>query len=68
MIQPSAPPASGLPGDGDSECGNGGGVSPTLPVAAARTATPKRPQSQPEENSRFEQSDVIDTTLIEYKI
>ena len=48
--QPSAP----LPDGGtDEDGGGGGGVYPTLPVAAARTATQKRPQSQPEENPRF---------------
>ena len=41
-----------------SEDGNGGSVYPTLPVAAARSGTPMRPQSQPEENSRLEKQAV----------
>ena len=52
--QPSAP----LP-DGAEEDGGGGGVYPTLPVAAARTATQKRPQSQPEENARSGTTGII---------
>lgn len=52
--QPSAPPAPGLhPDGGDGSSEDGGSVYPTLPVAAARSGTPMRPQSQPEENSRF---------------